>query len=169
MNEDNLRNVIAIMKRIASIVRDMERNPEIILISCWMKAKLGSCLGKENDMEKLWYEECEKCEEWKGYRTHCCNICMKPFDAMDEFNEYKRLEEQGLLLRLPCKVGDTVYTACSWGIESGVVGGIEIISDMIFVNNIHGAMIGEVHNIFLTREEAESALKKMRGEEHEIN
>ena len=30
-------------------------------------------------------------------------------DALQEIQKYKYLEEQGLLLRLPCKVGDTVY------------------------------------------------------------
>lgn len=82
-------------------------------------------------------------------------------DLREKLKSYEDAEEQGLLLRLPCKVGDTVYTACSWGIESGVVGSIEIISDRVFVNNIHGAMIGEAHNIFLTKEEAEQALKLM--------
>lgn len=74
------------------------------------------------------------------------------------------LEEQGLLLRLPCKIGDTVYTACSWGIESDVVGAIDIISDMIFARNVVGALIGDIRNVFLTREEAEKALAEMRGE-----
>lgn len=77
--------------------------------------------------------------------------------------EYEDLEEQGKLLKLPCAAGDTVYTACSWGIESGVVGSIEIISDRIFVNNTRGQMIGEARNIFLTREEAEAALKELEG------
>ena len=30
-------------------------------------------------------------------------------EALQEIQKYKDLEEQGLLLRLPCKVGDTVY------------------------------------------------------------
>lgn len=33
----------------------------------------------------------------------------KIYIALDRLKEYQRLEEQGLLLRLPCKVGDTVY------------------------------------------------------------
>ena len=82
--------------------------------------------------------------------------------------EYEDLEKQGKLLKLPCKVGDTVYTACSWGIESGVVGSIEIMQDRIFINNIHGQMIGEAKNIFLTKEEAETALKEMEGK-HETD
>ena len=81
--------------------------------------------------------------------------------CMERLAEYEDLEEQGKLLKLPCAVGDTVYTACSWGIESGIVGSIEIISDRIFVNNTRGQMIGEARNIFLTREEAEVALKEL--------
>lgn len=81
--------------------------------------------------------------------------------AFDELIEYKKLEEQNRLMKLPCAVGNTVYTACSWGIESGVVGSIEIISDRIFVNNTRGQMIGEARNIFLTREAAEAALKEL--------
>lgn len=30
-------------------------------------------------------------------------------DCMKDYLEYRKLEEQGLLLRLPCKVGDTVW------------------------------------------------------------
>ena len=83
-------------------------------------------------------------------------------EDVDKWESFKDAEEQGLLLLLPCKIGDTVYTACSWGIESGVVGSIEIIGDMIFVNNPYRAMIGQAHNIFLTKEEAEQALARMK-------
>ena len=30
-------------------------------------------------------------------------------DALNRLAEYEDMEEQGLLLRLPCKVGDTIY------------------------------------------------------------
>lgn len=73
----------------------------------------------------------------------------------------KKIEAQPQIL--PCAVGDTVYAACSWGIESGVVGSIEIMSDRIFVNNIHGQMIGEAEDIFLTKPAAEQALKGVKG------
>ena len=89
--------------------------------------------------------------------------CDEGYCAMEKLAAYEDAEEQGLLLKLPCKVGDAVYTACAWGIESGVVGSIEIISDRIFVNNTHGEMIGEAHNIFLTQAEAEQKLKEMKS------
>ena len=34
---------------------------------------------------------------------------LKTIEALEKVEEYKRLEEQGLLLRLPVKIGDTVY------------------------------------------------------------
>ena len=34
-------------------------------------------------------------------------------DVLEKLTEYKNLEEQGLLLRLPCKVGSTVYAICT--------------------------------------------------------
>ena len=34
-------------------------------------------------------------------------------EYLKKLKEYKDLEEQGLLLRLPCKVGDTVYVVTS--------------------------------------------------------
>ena len=40
--------------------------------------------------------------------------CIKKLVAeLEPYKEYKNLEEQGLLLRLPCKVGDKVYLICS--------------------------------------------------------
>lgn len=33
-------------------------------------------------------------------------------DAADKLADYEDAEEQGLLVRLPCKVGDTVYRIC---------------------------------------------------------
>ena len=103
---------------------------------------------------------CIGCVEEEECNEDCLS-CQHDIDAIEKLADYEDAEEQGLLLRLPCKVGDTVYTACSWGIESGVVGSIEIIGDMIFVNNPYRAMIGQAHNIFLTKEEAEQALARM--------
>lgn len=52
-------------------------------------------------MERLKFEECKNCEDWKGCMTDCFENCMKPFEALEEFNTYKELEEQGKLLKNP--------------------------------------------------------------------
>ena len=38
--------------------------------------------------------------------------CVSYYDIIDKLAEYEEAEEQGLLLRLPCKIGDTVYVIC---------------------------------------------------------
>ena len=118
-----------------------------------------------------WNDETESAElkNWDKDYWREFMYSLDPVDSMElstaveKLAEYEDAEEQGLLLRLPCKVGDKVYTACSWGVESGIVGSIEFVQDRIFVNNVHGSMIGEAHNIFLTTEEAEQALRERKA------
>lgn len=56
----------------------------------------------------------------KIFNDHIPEDCKNPKktivltdDDVDKWNDYKNAEEQGLLLRLPCKVGDMVYLICS--------------------------------------------------------
>ncbi len=55
-------------------------------------------------MERLKFEECKNCRDWKGNVTDCFANCMKPFEALEEFNTYKTLDEQGQLLKNPEKL-----------------------------------------------------------------
>lgn len=111
----------------------------------------------------------ERSENGQVYTSYCynaicdgiCILCDYEDKILEKLAEYEDAEEQGKLIILPCRVGDTVYTACSWGIESGVVGSIEIFDDRIFVNNVHGAMMAEAHNVFLTKEEALAKMKEV--------
>ncbi len=103
---------------------------------------------------------------------------------LKELKSYKDAEEQGLLVRLPCKVGDTVWDndfgypesyeikAFSYGYcDSYVEPGIGIEDEIIFYyeNYTHSISItgafpmSEIgKTIFLTREEAEKKLKEMK-------
>ena len=67
--------------------------------------------------------------------------------------EYEDLEEQGLLLRLPCKVGDTVYYILGIPTETPCV----IESCTFELSDIY--RIGKT--LFLTQAEAEQKLKEM--------
>ena len=60
-------------------------------------------------MERLKFNECQDCMDWDGYVTDCFENCMKPFEALEEFNRYKDLEDQRLLLKPPCSIGSDVY------------------------------------------------------------
>lgn len=53
---------------------------------------------------KYGFEYCRK-EDWEN--------CKTIDDVIDKLAEYEDLEEQGLLLRSPIKVGDTVYAICT--------------------------------------------------------
>ena len=103
---------------------------------------------------------------------------------LKELKSYKDAEEQGLLVRLPCKVGDMVWDndfgypesyeikAFSYGYcDSYVEPGIGIEDEIIFYyeNYTHSISItgafpmSEIgKTVFLTREEAEKKLEEMK-------
>lgn len=90
---------------------------------------------------------------------------------LEELKSYKDLEEQGLFVRLPCKVGDTLYC-----IDNGIVELLIVHSFRIYnfnrieidFENASGFTLctfsGELdEGYFLTYEEAEKKLKEMKN------
>lgn len=71
-----------------------------------------------------------------------------------ELKKYKDLEEQGLLVRLPCKIGTEVYYIL--GIPNKTPCAID--KCVFELSDVH--KIGE--SLFLTREEAEKKLEEMK-------
>lgn len=70
-----------------------------------------------------------------------------------KFKEYEDLEEQGKLLKLPCAAGDTVYC---------IMTSIKGTNPTIFSQKFdHGMIESFGKAVFLTREEAEAALKEL--------
>lgn len=108
-------------------------------------------------MAKLKFEECENCKDWNGNRLHCANICEKPYDAWNEFNRLKDLEEQGLLIRLPCKIGDDIWLI--WDCIDFDTGILErkVIKEKFQITPTEE--FGKT--VFLTKAEAEAALERM--------
>lgn len=88
----------------------------------------------------------------------------------DKLGEYERLEEQGLLVRLPCKVGDTVYCIDNGIVELLIVNSFRIYNFNrieIDFENASGFTLctfsGELdEGYFLTCEEAEKKLEEMK-------
>lgn len=83
---------------------------------------------------------------------------------------YEDAEEKGLLLRLPCKVGDNIYIIKPYGIEEASITGISEADDIdcfcfeIYIDpDCHEIIALEEFNDtwFLTKEEAEAKLKEM--------
>lgn len=79
----------------------------------------------------------------------------------DRLEEYEDLEEQGKLLKLPCAVGDTVYTIYSDEdgsfIEEPKVE--EVSTHRVWIDSRYFDYDDFGKTVFLTREEAEAALK----------
>ncbi len=121
--------------------------------------------------------EIDKCpgiwvKEKIGLRTWF-NYYDEGYLAISKCAEYEDLEEQGLLLKLPCKVGDTVYIlAGRFGTfyEEDICDGFYIGSNGILQIKVqsykgnHGTygILGET--VFLSKTEAEEALRRMEGE-----
>lgn len=80
-----------------------------------------------------------------------------------KYLEYRDLEKQGRLIKLPCKVGDTVYHIFTGKIIEDRVIRITLNKD---INEIDLRLYGYIalnsigKTVFLTREEAEKALEK---------
>ena len=83
---------------------------------------------------------------------------------LEELKSYKDLEEQGLIVRLPCPIGTTVWDICGMDIRENVLSGIECGKDgkqFLWAND--DEWLGELNDLaFLTREEAEKELEEMK-------
>jgi len=90
--------------------------------------------------------------------------------CMKKLAEYEDLEEQGLLLRIPCKAGDNVYCTFDDEISKREVAYFTIGSFMTQITLIcelsttFCSLKEFGKNIFLTREEAKKALEKRKAD-----
>lgn len=99
-----------------------------------------------DDGNKLYDYSNEVVREYKDYSSRL-NL------MFEKLAEYEDLEEQGLLLKLPCKVGTPVWT---------IVCGITGKNPTLFRQDFEIAMIQYWGTaVFLTKEEAEEALLSM--------
>lgn len=115
-------------------------------------------------------EYCDSCSQGAGNCETIKNMIKK-------LAEYEDLEEQGLLVRLPCKVGNTVYTVsyryeCTlnydckvfqkWKCEENIPCEYEKKEYFVKKSQFCLTMLNSLgKTVFLTREEAEKALEKM--------
>lgn len=121
--------------------------------------------------DELWERACEpSCEEIDA--------------AYRKLKEYEDLEEQGRLVKLPCKVGDTVWdndcgrpcaytiTAFSFGeCEEYICEPVTTKEVVFYYVNSSGSITGSFaeseigKTVFLTEPEAKAKLKELRGGE----
>jgi hypothetical protein len=84
------------------------------------------------------------------------SIRTKNQQLIDKLAYYEDLEEQGRLIKLPCKVGDTVYHV--------VQGRIVEVSNVDLFFLLLSVVENRFNNsVFLTKSEAEAKLEELRG------
>ena len=132
--------------------------------TCDMTEKIAKARGHE-------LESIESNQFWEHYQVRAW---------LKELKQYKYLEEQGLLLRLPCKIGDTVWdndygNPCAYTITGFSVGtGEDYIDEPVsskevvyYYSNYSGTITGSFavselgKTVFLTQSKAERKLKEM--------
>lgn len=118
-------------------------------------------LTKISEIGNAYYPKC--------FEEPCCGMgeclddnCSLMLDACKKLAEYEQLEEQGLLVRLPCKVGDMVYKLWYYDgkpykIQRHV---IKTLSELC--GTMESKKFGK--SVFLTSEEAEKKLEEFKNE-----
>lgn len=125
---------------------------------------------------------CEYCKATEEGNKDCSECAI--YKCFNKLGEYEDLEEQGKLLKLPCKIGDVVWNNDSGrpytvtGFSFGDLNDdcwIEEVKEeklkqiIVYCKNSNGSVTGcfavsEIgKTVFLTKEEAEQALKEKKN------
>jgi hypothetical protein len=126
-------------------------------------------LTKNNKRKLSHGEEIVIC---KHSENDCNDSCMKIIPckwykkAIEKLKRYEDLEEQGRLVKLPCKVGNTVYVIVGKNISAQKIQRATIDSEgkIEFCTKRRGFALFDIgKTVFLTKPEAEAKLKELRG------
>ena len=123
--------------------------------TCDMTEKIAKSEGRE-------LESIESNQFWEHYQVR---------NWLNELKQYKDLEEQGLLLRLPCPIGTTVYNTTWWDDVTEKVD----VDGKTFYRTVHKHKVSKStfslvdiydfgKTVFLTKAEAEQKLKEMEND-----
>lgn len=123
--------------------------------TCDMTEKIANVRG-----HKL--ESIESKQFWEHYQVR---------NWLNELKQYKDLEEQGLLFRLPCPIGTTVYNTTWWDDVTEKVK----VDGKTFYRTVHKHKVSKStfslldiydfgKTVFLTKAEAEQKLKEMEND-----
>ena len=135
-------------------------------------------LTDKNADGNYFYPKCfEKCDGLGASRK--CDNCEITTSICEKLGKYEDLEEQGRLVKLPCKIGDIIYRVNA-GAKEPVIKMIvlqvnykQLREDRIIIriDAMNDNDMGEScylledfgKNVFITKSEAEAKLKELRG------
>lgn len=99
-------------------------------------------------------------------------------NGLEQVKEYRQLEEQDRLIKLPCKVGDDIYSCFDDSVQKFIVKGIHVdfyapykIRSYIEFDGqgccgkLRAEELGRT--LFLAKGEAEAKLKELRGDKND--
>lgn len=117
-----------------------------------------------NDAEKF-----DSNDSVENYMKANCMKCAEEHEQLakwlEELKSYKDLEEQGLLVRLPCKVGDTMYDIVGkpLRIVEHKVDAFHIDKKGFHLQIINGVLEKKQEaKVYFSREEAKKKLEEMK-------
>ena len=136
----------------------------------------------ERDIEKDLIEiDCAIKSQKEKDNIFTMSVLQRCHKLVSELKEYRDLEERGKLLKLPCRIGDTIYV-----IPSKANYGINIVNRLKENNRVYEQIVDHIRfynsgyllstcegfscvieefykeTWFLTKEEAETALEKLK-------
>ena len=114
-----------------------------------------------------WECECDRCDKPNDWKSEC----------VKKLSEYETAEEEGRLVVLPCKVGQDLFGIYNRTIIDGYADGYLLEKTSVHSDADHWIWLQDKNSknywkvsfdeigktVFLTREEAEKALKEMEG------
>ena len=87
----------------------------------------------------------------------------------EKLKDYEDAAEQGLLLRLPCKVGSNIYRITDDGVDVAVCREIRVADEEMYIESVtlcDWISFDEIgKTVFLSEAEAEAKLAEMEGAE----
>lgn len=119
-----------------------------------------------NDAEK--FDSNDSVENYmKANCIKCAEVHEQLAEWLEELKSYKDLEEQGLLVRLPCKVGDTVYDIVGRPLKivEHKVDAFHIDKKGFHLQIINGVLEKKQEaKVYFSREEAEKKMEERKNE-----
>ena len=90
--------------------------------------------------------------------------CDGGYCAIEQLSAYEDAEEQGLLIRLPCKVGSNIYRITDDGVDVAVCREIRVADEEMYIESVtlcDWISFDEIgKTVFLTEAEAEAVPRK---------
>lgn len=150
-------------KKLSEALKDYDKGKKVIVMTVMcdgsMSCDLLEDLFGNTETHFLVDVPAYKNPEYEALKKENGRLMVSNSLLEKEVQQYRKAEEQGLLLKLPCKVGTPVWTImCGMTGKNPTLFRLEFELSMLKYWGI---------SVFLTREEAEAKLKELQNEKRQ--